>query len=258
MRHPKVLAKRGIDYVLRTVLRGYHRDYYSDRWHPHYELRREALAETVQYIKAEMTDAMVMDDGFGVLTYASRHAPDEGLVLEFGVRTGTTTNHLARLWPETTVYGFDSFQGLPEDWTGWTSVEGEFGGEGIPTVADNVELVVGWFDETLPGFVRDHRAQVALVHIDSDLYSSARTILSNLAPQIAVGTVIVFNEYFNYPNWKEHEFKAFQEFCRDHSVEYDYLCWGLYEVAVRIRFIAAASGDSPDETPPPGPEATSG
>ena len=90
--------------------------------------------------------------------------------------------------------------------------------------------------------MNEHPQDIAFVHIDSDLYSSAKTVLSNLAPCIKPGTIIVFNEYFNYPNWKKHEFKAFQEFCAEYAVNYDYLCWGQFEVAVRI---AEISGPNP-------------
>ena len=44
----------------------------------------------------------------------------------------------------------------------------------------------------------------------------------------------MFNEYFNYPNWKQHEYRAFQEYCAANRVGYRYLCWAMYEVAVEI------------------------
>jgi hypothetical protein len=208
--------------------------YYSNRWHPHYALLQDALDETVEYIKSNMSEALIRKDAFDVLTYASKHAHVDGLYLEFGVRSGGTINHIARRNQRRTVHGFDSFDGLPEPWAGYTMDAGAFSGEGIPSVDANVELHVGWFDATLPGFLESHDGDVALVHIDSDIYSSAKTVLDNLAPRIRPGSVIVFNEYFNYPNWKQHEFKAFQEFCASHRVEYRYLCWALYEVAVEI------------------------
>jgi len=215
----------------------YGRWYYSNRWHPHHALLEDALAETVEYIKANMDGALIRRDDLDVINYALRRTTIDGLVLEFGVRSGRSVNHIARRRRSTTVHGFDSFQGLPEPWTGWTMDRGAFGGEGIPTVEPNVELHVGWFDETLPAFLRDHDGDVSFVHVDSDIYSSARTILDGLAPRLRPGSIIVFNEYFNYPNWKQHEFRAFQEFCGDHAVDYEYLCWGMYEVAVAIRSI---------------------
>lgn len=45
-----------------------------------------------------------------------------------------------------------------------------------------------------------------------DLYSSAKTILTLLKKQIVTGTVIQFDEYFNYPSFELHELKAFHEF----------------------------------------------
>ncbi len=215
--------------------------YYSNRWHPHYALLQDALDETVEYIKSHMTEALIRKDATAVLSYASKHARLDGLYLEFGVRSGGTINHIACRNQRRVIHGFDSFDGLPEPWAGYTMDAGAFSGEGIPAVDDNVELHVGWFDDTLPAFLDSHSGDVAFVHVDSDIYSSAKTVLDNLAPRIRPGSVIVFNEYFNYPNWKQHEFKAFQEFCATHDVEYRYLCWAMYEVAVEITSIDMTS-----------------
>jgi hypothetical protein len=225
--------------------------YYSNRWHPHYALLQRALDETVDYITTHMSDALIRKDAYAVLTFASNRAHLDGLYLEFGVRSGSTINHIARHNPGRTIHGFDSFDGLPEAWSGYTMDKGAFRGEGIPVVADTVELHVGWFDDTLPQFLDAHPGDVAFVHIDSDIYSSAKTVLDNLAPRIRPGSIIVFNEYFNYPNWKRHEFKAFQEFCATYRVEYRYLCWALYEVAVEITSIdglATASSATSEST----------
>ncbi len=213
--------------------------YYSNRFHPHHALLQRALDETVDYISSDMTEALIRKDAFGVLTFASKRVTLDGLFLEFGVRSGGTINHIARRHPKQTVHGFDSFEGLPEPWAGYTLDAGAFSGEAMPSVVSNVELHVGWFDDTLPAFLDAHPGDVALVHIDSDIYSSAKTILDNLTPRVRPGTIIVFNEYFNYPNWKQHEFKAFKEFCAANRVEYRYLCWAMYEVAVEIVSIDA-------------------
>jgi hypothetical protein len=231
-------AGRVISFVVGKATESYFgRTYYTNRWHPRYALLQDALDETVAYIKSDMRDAIIRKDAFEVLTFAVDRVTVDGLHLEFGVRTGTTINHVARRRPGWTIHGFDSFAGLPEAWAGYTLAEGAFGGDGVPEVAPNVELVHGWFDDSLPPFVAEHPEPVAFVHIDSDIYSSAKTVLDNLGPQLQVGTVIVFNEYFNYPNWQQHEFRAWQEFCVEHDVVYEYLCWAMYEVAVRITSI---------------------
>ncbi len=223
----------------------YGRWYYSNRWHPHEALLKDALAETVEYIKSDMSSALILRDEIGVINHALKQVRIDGLFMEFGVRTGRTINHIAGRRPKATVHGFDSFEGLPEAWEGYTMDRGAFAGEGIPEVKSNVELHVGWFDSTLPAFLDSHRGpreeSVAFIHIDSDLYSSAKTILSELLPRFRPGSVIVFNEYFNYPNWKQHEFRAWQEFCTEHDVTYDYLAWGMYEASVIITSIGATS-----------------
>jgi len=145
-----------------------------------------------------------------------------GLVLEFGVATGRTLNHFARLLPGKTVYGFDGFQGLPEDWTSRMR-RGFFARDSLPAVRSNCRLVVGWFDQTLPKWIKSNHQPVALLHVDCDLYSSTVTILNNLKHQIVSGTVIVFDEYINYPGWQLDEFKAWQEFVGKNDIRYEYI-----------------------------------
>jgi hypothetical protein len=235
-------VRKVIDWVVTMASSSYHgRWYYANRWHPHNALMQEALDQTVEYIKANMPEAMIRRDADAVLRYASQLVTVEGLYLEFGVRGGGSINHIARMNRRHTIHGFDSFEGLPEPWTGWTMDTGAMGGGGVPDVEPNVRLETGWFDDTLPSFLERHDGAAAFVHVDSDIYSSARTILTCLAPRIRPGTIIVFNEYFNYPNWQQHEYRAFQEYCEEHRVAYAYRCWGMYEVAVEI--ISIGSGD---------------
>jgi len=241
-RRLKAATKQAIAGIVSTAGNAHHgRWYYSNRWHPHNALLEDALSETVEYIKSNMSSALILRDEIGVITHALKAAPSDGLFIEFGVRSGRTINHIAGKRPKATVDGFDSFEGLPEAWAGYTMDRGAFGGEGIPDVKPNVRLHVGWFDATLPAFLADHDDPVAFIHVDSDLYSSAQTILSELAPRFRPGSVIVFNEYFNYPNWKEHEFRAWHEFCAEHDVTYEYLAWGMYEASVVIRSIGAGA-----------------
>jgi hypothetical protein len=133
-----------------------------------------------------------------------------------------------------TVFGFDWFHGLPEAWRAGFP-QGAFAGS-VPQVRENVELVQGLFEESLPKFLKAHRGEVGLLHVDCDLYSSTKTIFHYLADRIVPGTIIVFDEYFNYTGWRLHEHKAFQEFVAEHHRTYDYL--GLVphhqQVCVRI------------------------
>lgn len=159
----------------------------------------------------------------------------DGLVLEFGVRFGVSIRQIAAL-AQQAVHGFDSFQGLPEDWH--RESRGSYTTDGVlPEVPENVALHAGWFDATLPAFLAQHPGPVRLVNLDCDLYSSTATVLTQLAERIVSGTVIVFDEYINHEHWRDDEFRAFQEAAARYGWTYEYLCFSFNtrQVAVRIR-----------------------
>jgi Macrocin-O-methyltransferase (TylF) len=163
----------------------------------------------------------------------------DGLYAEFGVYKGDSINRLATLRPRQVFHGFDSFEGLPESWTvGARTGSFSIGGR-LPAVRSNVVLVKGFFEQTLEQFVPAcGKKVVAFMHIDCDLYSATKTVLDRLAPLLVEGTVIVFDEYFNYPGWQQGEFKAFAEFIASHGrLDWDYLGYirNGGQVAVRLK-----------------------
>ncbi|KAF4668901.1 hypothetical protein FOL46_001767 [Perkinsus olseni] len=149
--------------------------------------------------------------------------PKDGLILDFGVATGNFTRYIAGELKGRRMYGFDSFKGLPSDWLPAGGVlpkaaMGAFAQDKIPEMPDNVELVVGLFDDTLPAFAGDHPDDtIALLHIDCDMYESTVSIFKNVGHMIVPGTIIVFDELFDYPQYAEHELKAFFEFLVERS-----------------------------------------
>ena len=200
------------------------------------ELKRRATASSADYVLSHMKNVpsvATVEEMLKTAFAAVEDVPGK-LVCEFGVHQGRTINIIASLTPQT-VYGFDSFEGLPEGWYGKYK-KGHFAVERLPEVRANVRLIKGWFDETLPGFVKEHPEPLSFLHVDCDLYSSTVTIFNELERQIQPGCVIVFDEYFNYPGWEEGEYKAFQEFVQRTGLKYEYLAYSrLYEqVAVKI------------------------
>lgn len=168
-----------------------------------------AAMDSARFYEESMLTAEAFDSDLDLLTHAMQIAPSQGAILEFGVASGRTIRHLASLTSRP-IAGFDSFKGLPESWrTGFS--EGRFA-QPLPDVDSHVKLYQGWFNETLPPFVSTMTDRVALLHIDCDLYSSTELVLTTLADKIGPGTVLVFDEYLNYPGWKQHEHKAFHEF----------------------------------------------
>ena len=140
-----------------------------------------------------------------------------GLWMEFGVWKGKTIVLLAESTSET-IYGFDSFEGLPES---WYDDKGCFSLGGTPPELniDNIKLVKGWYNETLQPFLEKHNEKVAFVHIDCDLYSSTKCVFDNIADRVQVGTIIIFDELWHCWKWEEHEYKAWEEFLEERNVK---------------------------------------
>ena len=199
------------------------------------QLQRLAGMQTAEFIAKNMVAVKSFGDRINQLKYAVAQATGGGY-LEFGVFRGNTINIISEMIPDKIVYGFDAFEGLPEDWL-YYSPKGDFSLNGnAPQVNPNVRLIKGWFNETLPDFVKAHSEPCAFIHVDCDLYSSTKTIFDNLKNQIVSGTVIVFDEYFNYPGWQEGEYKAFMEFITENNLEFKYISrtdWS--QVAVKIK-----------------------
>jgi hypothetical protein len=168
----------------------------------------------------------------------------DGLHLEFGVYKGDSINRFAELSPDVIWYGFDSFEGLPEAWNLGAKAGAFSVGGKLPPVRDNVRLIKGFFEQTLPGFIVQHRdAKIALMHVDCDLYSATKTILENFADMLAPGTIIIFDELVTYHGCEEGEFKALMEFTAERKVSFEYFAYNRTgsQVAVKITGVAAVS-----------------
>jgi hypothetical protein len=173
-----------------------------------------------------MPDAVMFRSRWRMLEAALREVSVAGAYLEFGVEKGTSINFCARFLAErgpAIIHGFDSFEGLPEEWTGTMEPAGKFSRGGKPPrILPNVTLHCGWFSETLPRYLAAYPEPVAFLHIDCDIYSSTKTVLDTLAGWMVPGSVVMFDEYFNYHGWRRHEFRAWQEFVTQHRLQYRY------------------------------------
>ena len=196
-----------------------------------------ASLDSYQYIKSIGSGRPAMiGTPIDAFELAIRRARDEGLVLEFGVRFGTSIRQIAPL-VETELHGFDSFQGLPEAWH--TEPKGSYTTLGRrPDVPANVRLHSGWFQETIPSFIRSHPGPVRFMHVDCDLYSSTRTVLELFAERIGPGSVLVFDEYFGHEHWRDDEFRALQEVAATMAWKYEYLAFSLCTRQAVVRIVS--------------------
>jgi predicted O-methyltransferase YrrM len=162
---------------------------------------------------------------------------DVGDYLEFGVYYGSSTLSMWRALTEggfdgVRLFGFDSFEGLPE------SAAHEDGGEWAPgqfamserrtrrrlmeegVDPSRLHLVPGWFDDTATDATARRlgieRAGVVLV--DCDLYSSTRTALAFVHPRLSRHTVLLFDDWTTSDLHEKDmgEKRAFEEWLEEH------------------------------------------
>lgn len=132
--------------------------------------------------------------------------------LEFGVAGGDSL----RCWlelnshPESRFWGFDSFEGLPDDWSP-SRPKGTFTQRGRPPKLHDprVRFEIGLFQDTLPRFLHAfHPQRQVIIHNDSDLYSATLYTLTKLDSSVSDGTIIIFDEFWD----AAHEFRAFMDY----------------------------------------------
>lgn len=162
----------------------------------------------------------VFNDRFKQLTYAFE-LNNFNLILEFGVHKGETLTHICNINSNKTIFGFDSFQGLPREWDLGNKIitTDEFDLEkNLPVVPNNAKLVVGWFADTIPQFFNEHSDdRISILHIDCDIYESTIDVLQNCNNFLEKDSIIVFDELAHwkkikkYKNYLEHEFRALNE-----------------------------------------------
>lgn len=164
----------------------------------------------------------------------------DGDVVECGVGQGHTLLMWAALCHDEArprrLWGFDSFEGFPEpspeDASPRNPRKGEWNKSTMKGIHDllvaaglsaewvraRVTLVKGFFEKSLP---KHHGKQIALLHLDADLYQSYKTSLSLLYDKVQPGGVIAFDEYMgsfehlHFPGAKQ----AIDEFFANQNVE---------------------------------------
>ena len=203
-----------------------------------FQLNKKSQNPTALYVRENMSETEKFKSKFKILDYAIKNITiEDGSILEFGVYKGGTINYIAHKMPNSIIYGFDSFKGLPEDWRKGFK-KGKFNCfKKLPKVRKNIKLYSGWFEDTIPKYIKENNNIISYMHIDCDLYSSTKLIFDHLTNFILSGTIIVFDEYFNYSGFENGEYLAFKEFIKRNDLDYVYLAYNSIHEQVAIKII---------------------
>lgn len=134
-----------------------------------------------------------------------------GAVVECGVwRGGMIAAAAKRIGDQCSYHLFDSFEGVPdakeidgESAQAWMqdniveccATEEEYAHEAMSKAGvASIEVVKGWFSETLPKAVFPDK--ISILRLDADWYSSTAECLNFLYDRVKVGGVIILDDYF--------------------------------------------------------------
>jgi len=207
--------------------------YYDELQKNCYEFFKKDMQESSIFLKVED----IRNFSIYRAIQGLNNSDNNNFFLEFGVYTGGSINLFAKQLQSVNkeVYGFDSFEGLKEDWL--THVFFPKGALSLnkkkPKVLKNVKLIAGYIQDTLEEFLnQSEKKRIIFAHMDMDTYESTKFALIKIKPFLKKGSIILFDEFYGYPNWEKEEYKAFKEvFNKD---EFKYIAFCESEVAIEM------------------------
>jgi hypothetical protein len=74
-------------------------------------------------------------------------------------------------------------------------------------------------------------------------------VLTELKDMLGPGSIILFDELINYPNWQQHEHRAFMEYVAEQNVSFRYIGYIRTSSQVAVRLIEAPAMVQPAALP---------
>lgn len=186
--------------------------------------RDNPLVRSIEWIMSLPELPQIHFNRWALFDAAVARADRSRPMYEFGVWMGNSFRYLIDSFPA--GFGFDTFEGLPENWHGLPP--GTYSSFGqVPNIL-GADFITGEFRDTLPGFFGETRPMAGLINFDADLYSSTMTALTHAAPVIDDRTVLIFDELIVNRNWEQDEFRALREFCEANKLSYEVFAVSLF------------------------------
>jgi len=203
------------------------------------KLDQNLTDETFSNFKEHFKKSLLFDDRWKIREYAIKKSKlndknDNYYYLEFGVFKGESANFFSNYVKK--LYCFDSFEGLKEDWVGISYPKGHFDlKKKVPKLNSNIEPIIGWVENTLENFLKEHKPKINFVHLDMDTYTPTKFTLEKLKPYLIKDAIIIFDELYNYIGWENGEYKALKEVFDEK--EFKYLAFSLIDSKVIVQIL---------------------
>tara|TARA_X000000950_G_scaffold181227_1_gene219770 strand:- start:46902 stop:48425 length:1524 start_codon:yes stop_codon:yes gene_type:complete len=196
--------------------------------------------EYLQFIEAEAKK--IPNLHFDALRYIlnNKLLDQSGLIMECGTWKGQTLDMISE-FADKDVYGFDTFEGINTQWEEVDMNKFHLGGI-VPVEVEqldskirykctgvkksfnsNVNFVKGFFQDTLPKFLEEKNHKISFLHIDCDIYESAKSIFGSCNKYLSKNSIIVFDELVNYYGFENGEFKAFYEWVTENDIKFEWI-----------------------------------
>ena len=200
----------------------------------------DVAKNSYETFKNYFKDSYVFSDDNSIRSFAINEAikkfDKESLFLEFGVFKGDSINLFAEKLKkiDAEIFGFDSFKGLKDEWmTEEFNPPGTFDLKGKkPKVERNVKLIDGWVEETAKNFLSRNSKKIAFIHFDMDTYKSTSFVLKLVKNNFQAGTIILFDQFYGFPNWEKYEYKAFKEEIEENK--FKFIAFGSRQACIKI------------------------
>ena len=161
--------------------------------------------------------------------FSRAHAnfPGGGVCLEFGVWRGISfiaqVDAIVEQFPTSSIIGFDSWRGLPEEtdgvWRPDRHAAGNYSCEKDIVLKDLADrnlledkrfrLVDGFFEDSLTSELQSEITNLIFVNVDVDIHKSCVEVLEFIRPLLRAGVVIYFDDWKDPDDhydgkWGEH------------------------------------------------------
>jgi len=199
-----------------------------------------------RFVSHYMSKTKVFNDDSNLLRYALDCVTiKDGFYIESGTKSGMAINFMAGLLPSRRIFGFTSISGAPVRWdrpdiqfpAGTFALKDQ--NNPVLPLLKNVTVYQNDYKTSLPIFKKEIMmgSPVAFLHMDTEAYEPTRDTLDELGDAIVPGTIIVFDEFYNYPNAKNHEFKALYEFLKKRGLSVNYIGYNQMHEQVAVKVI---------------------